>query len=65
MTHDYLAEIHNYISQEIVIAEQKKDTAKDLNDFESLHFYKGQINELFKIREYLTEIIDLKTQEYY
>ena len=65
MTHSYSVEIHNYISAKIAIAEEKNKKAQKQNDFEIQRFYQGQLKELYKIREYLTEKIDLKTQKYY
>ncbi|MBW1753580.1 MAG: hypothetical protein JRJ46_10895 [Deltaproteobacteria bacterium] len=65
MTHSYSVEVHNYISEQIAIAEEKNKKVQKQNDFETQRFYQGQLKELCKIREYLTEKIDLKTQKYY
>ncbi len=65
MAHEYSVAIHNYISEKIVIVEENKKKAEKHYDIESQQFYKGQLKELFKIRKYLTEKIDLKTQKYY
>jgi len=65
MTHAYSVEVHNYISEQIAIFEEKNKKAQKQNDFETQRFYQGQLKELFKMREYLTKSIDLKTQKYY
>lgn len=65
MTHAYSVEIHNYISEKLAVANEKKKDAEKQNDFETQQFYEGQIKELIIFRKYLTEKIDLKTQKYY
>jgi hypothetical protein len=65
MTHAYSVEVHDYISEKIAIAEEENEKAQKQDDFEAQRFYQGQLKELFKMREYLTEKIDLKTQKYY
>ena len=65
MAHEYSVAIHNYISEKISVAEEKKKKEEKHNDFETQQFSEGQLKELFKIRKYLTERIDLKTQKYY
>ena len=65
MAHEYSVKIHNYIIDKMAVAEQKKKKAEKQKDFETQCFCDGQLRELFKIREYLTERIDLKTQKYY
>ena len=65
LAHEYSVEIHNYISEKISVAEEKKKRAEKQNDSETQQFCEGQLKELFKIRKYLTERIDLKTQKYY
>ena len=65
MAHAYSVEVHNYISEKIAIAEEEDEKAQKQDDFETQRFYQGQLKELFKMREYLTKSIDLKTQKYY
>jgi hypothetical protein len=65
MAHEYSVEIQNYISKKIAVAEEEKEKAEKLDDFETQRFYEGQLKELLNIREYLTERVDLKTQQYY
>ena len=65
MTHQYSVEIHRYISDKIAAAADQKKRAEKANDLDSGRFYEGQLYELIKIREYMAEKIDLKTQKYY
>ena len=65
MTHQYSVEIHRYISDKIAAAADQKKRAEKTNDLDSSRFYEGQLYELIKIREYMAEKIDLKTQKYY
>jgi len=65
MTHEYSVKIQNYISEKISVAEKMKSTAEKQDDFMTQKFYEGQLKELYNLRHYLTEKIDLKTQRYY
>lgn len=65
MTHIYSVKIQNYISEKLAVTAAKKKTAEKQNDFETRQFYEGQLKELLTFRKYLTEKIDLNTQEYY
>ena len=65
MTNQYSIEIHNYISERIITAEDRKKLAENQNDLQLKRFYEGQLQELFEIREYLARTVDLKTQRYY
>ena len=65
MAHSYSVTIHHYISEKISVARSKQENAEKQNDMENYHFYRGQLEELFKIREYLTDKIDLQTQKYF
>ena len=65
MANDYLIEIHNYISENIVRAQNLKDAADSNNELESQQFYEGQLKEWHHLRAYLAERIDLKTQKYF
>ena len=62
---DYLIEIHNYISEQIGAAESQKAEARERNDKASQTFYEGQLAEWRRMRTYLTEKVDLKTQKYF
>ena len=65
MAHEYSVEIQSYISEKILCAETMKTTAEKQDDFETQKYYEGQLHELYGLRKYLTENIDLKTQRYY
>jgi len=65
MANEYLVEIHKYISARIVSAENGKKTADANNDPESKRFYEGQLQEWLKMRRYLANKVDLKTQKYF
>jgi hypothetical protein len=65
MANEYLIEIHNYISQKIVCAQNRKDEANSNNELESQRFYEGQLKEWHYLRTYLAEKVDLRTQKYF
>jgi len=65
VTNQYSVEIHQYISDRIAIATRRKKKAGAANEPATRRFYEGQLFELDKIREYLAQNIDLKTQKYY
>ena len=44
---------------------EARQTAEKRADAKSLRFCEGQLEELYNIRKYLTERIDLETQKYY
>ena len=65
MANQYSVEIHNYISDKIAAARDRIKNAEKSSDIETRRFYDGQLYELLKIREYMADKIDLKTQKYY
>ena len=65
MTNQYSVEIHLYIREKIAAATRQQKKAQAANDSAASRFYAGQLYELEKIREYMTQTIDLKTQRYY
>jgi hypothetical protein len=65
MANQYSVEIHKYISQKISAATSQQKKAEAANDSAGRRFYAGQLYELEKIREYMAQNIDLKTQKYY
>ena len=65
MANEYLIEIHNYISEKIVSTKSRKTESDTKNDRAAQRFYEGQLEEWHKMREYLAERIDLKTQNYF
>ncbi len=65
MAHEHSVTIHDYLSLKIDEATKKKDQAIKVSDTENEQFYNGKLKELFNIRKYLTDKIDLDTQKYY
>ena len=65
MTHEYCAMIHAYLSEKIAVAEDRKQAAKKQGDHGRRLFFEGQLDELLVIRKYLSENVDLNTQQYY
>ena len=65
MANEYLIEIHNYISEKIIGAQNRKNAAETNNEAELQQFYEGQLKEWYYLRTYLAETVDLKTQKYY
>ena len=65
MANQYSVEIHKYISDKIASAAGKIKKAEVADDLATRRFHEGQLYELDKIREYMAQNIDLKTQKYY
>ena len=65
MANEYSVEIHQYISAKIAKATREIKKAEEANDAATGRYYEGQLYELVKIREYMADKIDLKTQKYY
>ncbi len=57
--------IHDYLTGKIADAQKNKKKAKILEDYENVQFYNGQLEELFSVRKYLTDQINLDTHQYY
>ena len=60
MPNEYSVEIHNYLSREIEKAEKERNSGSC-----DQHYLDGKLSELYWIREYLAEKIDLKDFKYY
>ncbi|MDB4441936.1 hypothetical protein N9219_00795 [bacterium] len=65
MANQYSVEIHKYISDKIAAATSQQKKAEAADDTAARRFFAGQLYELEKIREYMAQNIDLKTQKYY
>ena len=65
MANEYLIDIHNYISDRLVLAENKKKEADTDADLTSRRFFEGQLEEWRQMRNYLASKVDLKTQKYF
>ncbi|OGR19150.1 MAG: hypothetical protein A2X81_18665 [Desulfobacterales bacterium GWB2_56_26] len=60
MPNEYSVKIHNYLTEKITEA-QKAVARED----KQAPFYRGQLEELQWLREYLRENVDLKDFSYY
>ena len=65
MANDYLVEIHRFISDKIKAAQSGRADAQRRGDHASESLYNGQLQELYGLRVYMAERIDLVTQKYY
>ena len=65
MTHEYSVQIHAWISERIDAVRQNMKRADGRNDDSESNYLRGHLQELYHIRQYLTDKIDLDTQEYY
>jgi hypothetical protein len=65
MPHIFSVEIHEYLSGKMEQAERTRKLAILDNDMNLQRRLEGELLELVKMRQYLTENIDLKTQKYY
>jgi hypothetical protein len=65
MAHEYSVLVHEYLSKKLTAAEDLKKQAVEQTDREMQEYYEGQIAELRYIRSYLSENVDLATQNYY
>lgn len=63
MAHEYSVQIHEWINKRLekVLADIKKSA----EDVDEKAYYLGQKDQLNDIRKFLTEHIDLDTQNYY
>ena len=65
MPNEYSIEIHNYISEQIRLHEQKVKESTGSSTSTEKHYSLGRMNELQWIRDYLADNIDLKEFTYY
>ena len=65
MANQFLVEIHRYLSRQIDTADRARQEARSLGDSARQAFYAGKIDELHKLRAYISEKFDLLTQKYY
>ena len=65
MPHAFSVEIHDYLSNKILLLEKNQRKAVQEEDAVLQSYYEGQLLELTSMRHYLTEHFDLKTQKYY
>jgi hypothetical protein len=60
MPNEFSVQIHNYLTRKITEAEQAV-----ARDDEHAPYYRGQLEELYWMRNYLKENVDLKDFSYY
>ena len=65
MTHEYSVDMQQYISERLNEITEKLKEAESQNDPDTAEFCKGQLAELIEIREYLSDKVDLDTQNYF
>ena len=65
MPHAFSVEIHDYLSRKILLAEENKNKAIQKKNRAEQLYCEGQLFELTTMRQYLTDNIDLKTQNYF
>ncbi len=65
MAHEYSVQVHGWIKEKISRAKDGIKTARNNNDADNENYYNGQLEQLLEIRQYLTDRIDLNTQQYY
>jgi hypothetical protein len=63
VAHEYSVTLHDWISEKIKLVNSNMKIARDNNDTGSVHYYKGQLQELLEIREYMKNHMDLDTQK--
>ncbi len=65
MPHAFSVEIHDFLSRKILLAEEDRNKAIQEKNKTAQLYCEGQLLELTTMRQYLTENIDLKTQNYF
>jgi|APSaa5957512622_1039677.scaffolds.fasta_scaffold76314_2 hypothetical protein len=65
MTHEYAKEIHQFIAEQISVAEKALQEAESAGDQNEKHYQEGKLKEFFALRKLLTESYDLSTQNYF
>ena len=62
MVSQYSIGIHDFINRKIETIKDLRQKAESMNNLQEKSFYEGQLLELNKIREYMAQHVDLKTQ---
>ncbi len=65
VAHEYSVQIHEWISKKINSIKQDMKSSEAGNNADRKNYLAGRLQELQDIRQYLTDKIDLDTQEYY
>lgn len=65
MANQFLVEIHNHISRQIEVGLKDRAEAQSRGDHDRAVINDGKLNELQRIRAFLSKRFDLITQKYY
>ncbi len=65
MAHEYSIQVHAWLKEKIDNVNMNLKQVREKNDSQKESYYKGQLEQLREIRQYLTDKIDLDTQKYY
>ncbi len=65
MAHEYSMQVHDWLKEKIDSVNMNLKQVREKNDSQKENYYKGQLEQLREIRQYLTDKIDLDTQKYY
>lgn len=65
MPNIFSVDIHDYLSDKILLLEESKKKAISQKSKERELYFEGQLFEFLTMREYLTANIDLKNQKYF
>jgi hypothetical protein len=65
MANAFLVSIHNHLSRQIEQSRKAFDQARLDRNESNLSFYEGKLDELMKLRAYLSNSFNLNTQQYY
>lgn len=65
MANEYAVAIHDFLSEQIAAAQKNKAHAEKVDDPALAGYCDGRLQELYAIRQYMVDNIDLKTQKYY
>ena len=62
MVSQYSIGIHDFIDRKIETIKDLRQKAESMSNLHEKSFYDGQLQELLKIRDYMAQHVDLKTQ---
>jgi len=65
LAHEYSIQVHAWLKEKIDNVNMNLKQVREKNDSQKESYYKGQLEQLREIRQYLTDKIDLDTQKYY
>ncbi len=65
MPNDYLIDCHKYVTRELSQAETLRRQAETRGDTRQAAFHAGQVEELSRLRGFMSEHFDLTTQQYF